>query len=102
MILKDGLRDFIGVTFHYISNSRRYVVTCFLPSSLGAFLAASCVNFEKLLSSIMRTGHKLVSATELAEFVYCSQAWHSKHIQGATVSPAARRLQIEANAWHTQ
>jgi hypothetical protein len=41
---------------------------------------------------------KLIRATELAEFVYCSKAWHLKYLDGAEVSPVARELQAEANA----
>jgi hypothetical protein len=39
---------------------------------------------------------KLIRATELAEFVYCSKAWHLKYLEGAEVSPVARELQAEA------
>jgi hypothetical protein len=45
---------------------------------------------------------KLIRATELAEFVYCSRAWHLKYRDGAEVSPGARELQAEANAWHIE
>jgi hypothetical protein len=45
---------------------------------------------------------KLIRATELAEFVYCSKAWHLKYLDGAEVSPEARELQAEANAWHIE
>jgi hypothetical protein len=45
---------------------------------------------------------KLIRATELAEFVYCSKAWHLKYLDGTEVSPAARELQAEANAWHIE
>jgi hypothetical protein len=45
---------------------------------------------------------KLIRATELAEFVYCSKAWHLKYVEGAEVSPVARELQAEANAWHIE
>ena len=45
---------------------------------------------------------KLIRATELAEFVYCSKAWHLKYLEGAEVSSAARELQAEANAWHIE
>ena len=44
----------------------------------------------------------LIRATELAEFVYCSKAWHLKYLEGAEVSPEARELQAEANAWHIE
>ena len=39
---------------------------------------------------------KLIRATELAEFVYCSKAWQPKYLDGAEVSPVARELQAEA------
>jgi hypothetical protein len=45
---------------------------------------------------------KLIRATELAEFVYCSKAWHLKYLDGAEVSPGTRELQAEANAWHIE
>jgi hypothetical protein len=45
---------------------------------------------------------KLIRATELAEFVYCSKAWHLKYLDGAEVSPMARELQAEASAWHIE
>lgn len=45
---------------------------------------------------------KLIRATELAEFVYCSKAWHLKYVEGAEVSPAARELQAEAIALHSE
>ena len=34
---------------------------------------------------------KLIRATELAEFVYCSKAWHLKYVDGAEVSPCSSR-----------
>jgi hypothetical protein len=43
---------------------------------------------------------KLISATELAEFVYCAKAWELKHIRGAEPSSEAHHLQVEGNAWH--
>ena len=43
---------------------------------------------------------KLISATELAEFVYCAKAWELKHVQGAEPSSATQQLQIEGHAWH--
>ena len=43
---------------------------------------------------------KLISATELAEFVYCAKAWELKHIQGAEPSSATQQLQVEGHAWH--
>ena len=45
---------------------------------------------------------KLIRATELAEFVYCSKAWHLKYLEDAEVSHEARELQAEANAWHIE
>ena len=45
---------------------------------------------------------KLIRATELAEFVYCSKAWHLKYLDGAEVSPVARELQAAASAWHVE
>ena len=45
---------------------------------------------------------KLIRATELAEFVYCSKAWHLKYLDGAEVSRMARKLQAEATAWHVE
>jgi hypothetical protein len=45
---------------------------------------------------------KLIRATELSEFVYCSKAWYLKYLDGAEVSPGARELQAEANAWHIE
>jgi hypothetical protein len=45
---------------------------------------------------------KLIRATELAEFVYCSKAWHLKYLDGVEVSPGARELQAKANAWHIE
>ena len=45
---------------------------------------------------------KLIRATELAEFVYCSKAWNLKYVEGAEVSPVVRELQAEANAWHIE
>ena len=43
---------------------------------------------------------KLISATELAEFVYCAKAWELKYVRGAESSSEARQLQVEGNAWH--
>ena len=31
-------------------------------------------------------GHKLIRATELAEFVYCSRAWELKYLRGVEPS----------------
>ena len=45
---------------------------------------------------------KLISATELAEFVYCPKAWELKYQDGAEVSREARERQAEANAWHIE
>ena len=45
---------------------------------------------------------KLIRAAELAEFVYCSKAWHLKYLDGAEVSSASRELQAAANAWHVE
>jgi hypothetical protein len=43
---------------------------------------------------------KLISATELAEFVYCAKAWELKYIHGAGPSSATQQLQAEGHAWH--
>ena len=43
---------------------------------------------------------KLISATELAEFVYCAKAWELKFVRGAESSAEAQQLQFEGNAWH--
>jgi len=43
---------------------------------------------------------KLISATELAEFVYCAKAWELKFVRGAESSAEAQQLQLEGNAWH--
>jgi hypothetical protein len=43
---------------------------------------------------------KLISATELAEFVYCAKAWELKYVRGAEPSAEAQHLQVEGNAWH--
>jgi hypothetical protein len=43
---------------------------------------------------------KLIRATELAEFVYCSRAWGLKYVHGVQPSREAQQLQIEGNAWH--
>jgi hypothetical protein len=42
---------------------------------------------------------KLIPATQLAEYVYCSQAWYLKQ-HGVQVSEETRAIQAEANAWH--
>ncbi len=43
---------------------------------------------------------KLIRATELAEFVYCSRAWELKYIRGVQPSREAQQLQRAGNAWH--
>ena len=43
---------------------------------------------------------KLISATELAEFVYCPKAWELKYVHGVESSSEAQQLQVEGNAWH--
>jgi hypothetical protein len=43
---------------------------------------------------------KLISATELAEFVYCAKAWELKYVRGVKPSSETRQLQVEGNAWH--
>ena len=40
-------------------------------------------------------GHKLIRATELAEFVYCSRAWELKYLRGLEPSREAQQLQIK-------
>jgi len=40
-------------------------------------------------------GHKLIRATELAEFIYCSRAWELKYLRGVEPSREAQQLQIE-------
>ena len=40
-------------------------------------------------------GHKLIRATELVEFVYCSRAWELKYLRGVEPSREAQQLQIE-------
>jgi hypothetical protein len=44
---------------------------------------------------------KLIPATQLAEYVYCSQAWHL-NLHGAQVSAETRGIQAQANAWHEE
>jgi hypothetical protein len=71
----------------------------------GSLTHVSCANSKKLISSIMRAvtmQQNLIPATELAEFVYCSQAWHLKYERGVKVSETARDLQLIANSWHIQ
>ena len=43
---------------------------------------------------------RLISATELAEFVYCPKAWELKYVRGVAPSSEAQQLQVEGNAWH--
>lgn len=43
---------------------------------------------------------RLISATELAEFVYCAKAWELKYVRGVEPSSEAQELQVEGNAWH--
>jgi hypothetical protein len=71
---------------------------------IGCF-SLVCSNRQKLVSLLQHQAlmkQKLIRATELAEFVYCSKAWHLKHLDGAEVSPMARELQAEASAWHIE
>ena len=44
---------------------------------------------------------KLIPATQLAEYVYCSHAWYLKQ-HGVQVSQETRVIQAEANACHEQ
>ena len=37
-------------------------------------------------------GHKLIRATELAEFFYCSRAWELKYLRGVEPSREAQQL----------
>jgi hypothetical protein len=43
---------------------------------------------------------KHISATELAEFVYCAKAWELKYIHGAEPSSETQQLQADGNSWH--
>ena len=43
---------------------------------------------------------KLISATELAEFVYCAKAWELKYVRGVEPWTETQQLQVEGNAWH--
>jgi len=43
---------------------------------------------------------RLISAAELAEFVYCPKAWELKYVHGVESSSEAHRLQVEGSAWH--
>jgi hypothetical protein len=43
---------------------------------------------------------KLIPATELAEFIYCTKAWQLKFIECAEPSSEARELQVKGNTWH--
>jgi hypothetical protein len=45
---------------------------------------------------------KLVRASELAEYVYCSQAWHLRYIKRLEVSPQAKAIQASATLWHQE
>lgn len=42
---------------------------------------------------------ELIPATQLAEYVYCSQAWYLKQ-HGVPVSKETHVIQAEAHAWH--
>jgi hypothetical protein len=44
---------------------------------------------------------KLIPATQLAEYVFCSQGWYLK-LHGAQVSTETRGIQAQANAWHEE
>jgi len=48
--------------------------------------------------AVMR--RRLISATELAEFVYCAKAWELKYVRGVEPSSEAQQLQVQGNAWH--
>lgn len=41
-----------------------------------------------------------MSATELAEFVFCAKAWELKYVHGVEPSSEAQKLQVEGNTWH--
>ena len=43
---------------------------------------------------------KLISATELAEFVYCAKAWELEYIRGAEPLSETQQMQARGNAWH--
>jgi len=43
---------------------------------------------------------KLISASELAEFVCCAKAWELKYVRGVEPSSEAQQLQVEGHAWH--
>lgn len=45
--------------------------------------------------------HKLIAATELAEFVYCAKAWELKYVRGVKSSSETQQLQVEGSAWHS-
>jgi hypothetical protein len=79
---------------------------CYVAASaLHRLFPLVCTNREKLVSFLKTRDpmkQKLIRATELAEFVYCSKAWHLKYLDGAEVSPVARELQAEAKAWHIE
>ena len=88
--------------FDYASSPVCCVATSVLQRVVFSLV---CTAREKLVS-FLSTRHpmkqRLIRATELAEFVYCSKAWHLKYVDGAEVSPAARELQAKANAWHIE
>ena len=44
---------------------------------------------------------KLIPATQLAEYVFCSYAWYLKQ-HGVQVSQETSAIKAEANAWHEQ
>ena len=44
---------------------------------------------------------KLIPATQLAEYLYSSQAWYLK-LHVAQVSAETRGIQAQANAWHEE
>jgi hypothetical protein len=74
-----------------------------LHGGSGLFVCANgkmLVSFPR--SEAIPMKEKLIRATELAEFVYCSKAWELKYLDGVEVSPEARELQAAANAWHIE
>jgi hypothetical protein len=44
---------------------------------------------------------KLIPATQIAEYVYSSQAWYLK-LHGALVSAETRGIQAQATVWHEE
>ena len=50
---------------------------------------------------IERMIEKLIPATQLAEYVYCSHAWYLKR-HSIEASEETRAIQAEAHAWHEQ